>query len=196
MGCKVKKFFIQYNSPAVLTFSVLSLLALILGMATDHETTRRFFSVYTSSFTDPFAYIRIFGHVLGHYDFEHFMNNFLIILLIGPMLEEKHGAKNMLYMFILTALITGIVQIIFFDTMLLGASGIVFMLMILAGFVSMERGRIPLTLILVIVIFLGREFFWGVTVEDTISRVTHIIGGIIGVILGFILHKNSLFPAK
>ena len=192
----MNKFFIQYNSPVVLTFSVLSLGALILGYLTDHASTLAVFSVYPSSFADPLAYIRVFFHVLGHYDFEHFLNNFLIILLIGPMLEEKHGAKNMLYLFVFTAFITGLVQIIFFDTVLLGASGVVFMMMILAGFTSLQRGRIPLTLILVIVIFLGREFVWGVTIEDSISRVTHIVGGIVGAILGLILHKNSLFPAK
>jgi len=192
----MRKFFIQYNSPAVLSFAVLSLAVLILGLLTEHATTLSLFSVYRSSLLDPLAYLRIFGHVLGHYDFEHFMNNFLIILLVGPMLEEKHGAKNIIYLIGFTALVTGLVQIIFFDTVLLGASGIVFMFMILAGFTSLQKGRIPLTLILVVVIFLGREFVWGVTIEDSVSRITHIVGGLCGAVLGLILHKNALFPDK
>ena len=191
-----KKFFIQYNSPVVLTFAVLSLAAVMLGSFTDHASTLAVFSVYRSSFTDPLAYIRVFLHVLGHYNFEHFFNNFLILLLVGPMLEEKHGWKNILYLIIFTAFVTGIVQILFFDTVLLGASGIVFMFMILAGFSNLSRGRIPLTLILVVVIFLGREFVWGFTLEDSISRITHIVGGICGAVLGLFLNRKELFPTE
>ncbi|MDR2168251.1 MAG: rhomboid family intramembrane serine protease [Clostridiales bacterium] len=192
----MKKIFIQYNSPVVLTFAGISLFVLLLGRWTDHASTMAVFSVYRSSFADPLAYIRIFGHILGHADFEHFFNNFLILLLIGPMLEEKHGSKNILLLIGFTALITGLVQIIFFTTVLLGASGIVFMFMILAGFANLQRGRIPLTLILVVVIFLGREFISGVTIEDSVSRVTHIVGGICGAAFGLIINKDALFPKK
>ena len=190
----MKNFFIQYNSPVILTFGLISLIALILGLMTEHASTVAIFSVYPSSFRDPLAYIRVFTHVFGHYDWNHFLNNFLILLLIGPMLEEKHGAKNIIYMIAITAFVTGLAHLIFFNSMLLGASGIVFMFMVLAGFTSLTRGRIPLTLILVVVIFLGREFIWGITSEDSISRITHIIGGICGAILGLILNRKSLFP--
>jgi len=189
----MKGFFIQYNSPAVLTFSSVSLLVLLLGQWTDHSTTWAAFSVYRSSFTDPLAYVRIFGHVLGHANFEHFFGNFLIILLVGPMLEERYGAKKILLLITFTALITGLVQIIFFDTALLGASGVVFMFMILAGFANMQRGKIPLTLILVIIIFIGREFVGSMTIEDQVSRITHIVGGICGAIFGVIINKEKLF---
>lgn len=187
----MRKNFIQYNSPVVLTFGVISLFALILGQFTEHGSTLLLFSVYRSNFLDPLAYIRIFGHIFGHANFEHFFNNFLIILLVGPMLEEKHGTKKMVYLIGFTAVITGLVQIIFFDTILLGASGIVFMFMILAGFSNISKGRIPLTLILVVAVFLGREFMDSFTIEDNVSRITHIVGGICGAVFGFFVNKTS-----
>ena len=184
--------FIQYNSPVVLTFAIISFLALILSNITDHASTWALFSVYRSSFTDPLAYVRIFGHVFGHANFEHFFSNFLILLLVGPILEEKYGAKSLIHIMAFTAVITGIVQILFFDTALLGASGIVFMFMILAGFANVRSGRIPLTLIVVLVIFLGRELISGITIDDSVSRVTHIVGGICGAIFGFAINKKNL----
>ena len=42
-----------------------------------------------------------------------FVNNFLYILLIGPMIEEKYGSKNLTIMILVTAIITGIINMIF-----------------------------------------------------------------------------------
>jgi len=184
--------FVQYNSPVILTFAAISLVALILANITDHASTLALFSVYRSSFADPLAYLRIFGHVFGHINVEHFFSNFLILLLVGPMLEEKYGSKNMIYLIAFTALITGLVQIIFFQTALLGASGIVFMFIILASFANLRRGRIPLTLVLVFVVYLGREVVSGITIDDSVSRVTHIVGGVCGAIFGFVINRGRL----
>ena len=184
--------FVQYNSPVVLTFALISLFALLLGNITGHASTFALFSVYRSSFADPLAYIRIFGHIFGHANLEHFFGNFLILLLVGPMLEEKYGAKNVAMLIAFTAVITGLVQIIFFNTALLGASGIVFMFMILASFANMRSGRVPLTLIVVFIIFLGREVISGMTIDDSISRVTHVVGGICGAVFGFIINRGKV----
>jgi len=182
--------FVQYNSPVVLTFTIVSFLTLVLGNITNDASTWALFIVYRSSWTDPLAYVRLFGHVFGHANFEHFFSNFLILLLVGPILEEKYGSKRLVQTMAFTALITGLVQIIFFDTALLGASGIVFMFMILASFANVRRGGIPLTLIVVFVIFLGREFISGITIGDTISRVTHIVGGVCGAVFGFVINRK------
>ena len=64
---------LQYNSPVVLTFALLSLLALILGVMTKGATTARYFSVYRSSLADIFTYPRFFFHVLGHSSYAHYI---------------------------------------------------------------------------------------------------------------------------
>lgn len=139
---------IHYNSPVILTYAFLSLTALVIGYITDMDSTRLLFSVYRSNPADIFFYLRLFGHVLGHVNWEHYVNNFLIILLVGPMLEMKYGSKNMLRMILITAFTTGILNIIFFDTALLGASGVAFMLIILSSFVNIKKAvfRLPLSL--------------------------------------------------
>lgn len=154
-------------------------------------STKLLFSVYRGRLTDLFFYVRLFGHVLGHANWEHFVNNFLIILLVGPMLEMKYGSKNMIQMIVITAIVTGVLNIIFFDTALLGASGVVFMLIILSSFVNIKKGSIPLTLLIVGALFIGREITSGIVVSDNISQFTHIAGGMCGGIFGFALKSNK-----
>ena len=108
---KVKlKLELQYNSPVILTFFLLSLLVLFLDQWTDGWTTMHLFCVYRSSLKDPLFYIRLFGHVLGHGSWDHFLNNMLLLLVIGPPMEEKYGSIPLLRGILLTALISGILQ--------------------------------------------------------------------------------------
>lgn len=182
---------IQYNSPVILTFTILSFLSLILGQLTSNLSTALFFSVYRSSLTDIFFYFRLIGHVLGHADLQHFLGNFLIILLIGPILEEKYGSRIIIRMMLLTAVITGVLNILLFDTALLGASGIVFMLILLSSFVNTQEGKIPLTLILIIILFVGKEIIDVFLANDNISQLTHIVGGLCGGIFGFYIDRRK-----
>ena len=47
-----------------------------------------------------------------------------------------------------------------------------------------HSGGIPLTLILVFVIYVGTEIVNGLTSADNISHLSHIIGGVCGAVLG------------
>ena len=147
---------LQYNSPVILTFFLLSLGVLFLGQWTGGWTTTHLFCVYRSSLKDPLFYVRLFGHVLGHGSWDHFLNNMLLLLVIGPPMEEKYGSIPLLRGILLTALISGILQCALFPhSALLGASGIVFMLIMLAS-LSGFSGGIPVTMLLVAVLYLGK----------------------------------------
>jgi membrane associated rhomboid family serine protease len=123
------------------------------------------------------------------------MSNFTFILLIGPILEEKYGSSRLLLMILFTGLVTGLLQVAVFTDGLMGASGIVFMMIILGSFVNVRSGDIPLTFILVAVLFLGREVVQALG-EDQISQFAHIIGGICGGIFGFALNGGQTPPAR
>ena len=71
----------------ILTFFLLSLLVLFLDDWTGGWTTMHLFCVYRSSLKDPLFYIRLFGHVLGHAGWEHFLNNMLLLLVVGIVRE-------------------------------------------------------------------------------------------------------------
>ena len=188
----MKKLVIRFNSPVILTFAMLSLLALLLDGVTGGYTTSKFFCVYRSSLSDLFTYIRFFGHVLGHADYSHYMGNMLLLLLVGPALEEKYGSKTMAWLIALTALVTGLVNFIFFPTVaLLGASGVVFMMIVLSSFTEMKKGGIPVTLILVVIFYLGGEIMDGLRGGDSVSQLTHIVGGVCGIFFGFWLRGRK-----
>lgn len=188
----MKKLRLQYNSPVVLTFALVSLISLILGMATGGWVTEKLFCVYRAPLSDPLTYVRMFGHVLGHANYPHFMGNMMLFLVVGPPLEEKYGSGKLLVCILVTALVSGLVQFVFFPgTALLGASGIVFMMIVLSSLSGMQKGAIPLTLVLVVALYLGGEVVDAVTQQDSVSQLTHIVGGLCGAVLGFAMFRNS-----
>ena len=206
----MKKLVIRFNSPVVLCFALLSLLALLLGDVTGGAATTRVFCVYRSSLADPLTYLRLFTHVLGHAGYSHYMGNMLLLLLVGPPLEEKYGSRRLLVCIAITALVSGLVQVLLFPgAALLGASGIVFMCILLSSLSGMRGGAIPLTLILVavfylggewldalilvVILYLGGEVVDAVAAQDSVSQLTHIVGGLCGAALGFAMSRFQPF---
>ena len=53
----------------------------------------------------------------------------------------------------------------------------------------MKDGAIPITLILVLILYVGGEVLKGVTLSDNVSQLTHVIGGLCGAFLGLSLRK-------
>lgn len=169
-------------------------LATLLNYLTDGKSNQVVFMTYHSSLFSPLTYVRFLTHVFGHEGWQHFIGNMAYILLLGPMLEEKHGAIKMIEVIFVTALVTGVVNYVFFwNTALCGASGIVFAFILMSSFTSFREGEIPITFILVSVIYLGQQIYEGIVLQDNISNMAHILGGVVGGILGFSLNKKSKY---
>ncbi len=193
MSSSGRRLKISFNSPVVLWFSIICLISLILGYLTNGVSTDLVFSVYRSSLANPLTYVRFIGHVFGHANWEHFLGNITLLLVIGPMLEEKYGSLNILFVILATAVITGVVNFVFFpNVQLLGASGVVFAFILLSSFVSIKEGTIPVTFILVAVIYIGGQIYDGIFVQDDVSNLTHIVGGAVGSALGYVMAKNKM----
>lgn len=187
MNDNERKFRISFNSPVILGFTILCFIALFLNWLTKGITNNLFFSVYHSSLSNPLTYIRFFGHVLGHANWSHFIGNIMFILIVGPLLEEKYGSADILFVILATALVTGIANYVFFPHYrVLGASGVVFALILLSSLTSFKDGTIPLTFILVSILYIGGEVYSALFVNDNVSNFSHIVGGLVGAGLGFI----------
>ena len=187
----MKKLKITFNSPVTLGVIFVSLAVLVLDFATAGISNQILFMTYRSSLASPLTYVRFFTHVLGHIGWEHYIGNATYILLLGPMLEEKYGSKKIFWVIIVTALITGIMNCVLFPNVALcGASGIVFAFILLTSFTGFKDGEIPLTFILVAIVFLGQQLYEGVFLQDNISNISHIVGGIIGSVVGYRLNKK------
>lgn len=192
-----KKVSLSFNSPVILTFTILCFIVLVLDIITVGRTTVSFFSVYRSSFESPLAYLRMFTHVLGHADWNHLFGNITMLLVVGPLLEEKYGSWNMFFVIVTTALVTGLVNFFFFPGMrLLGASGVVFACILLSSFTCTEEGKIPITFILVAMVYIGQQIYSAIFVNDNISNLAHLLGGAVGSVLGYIMNKYKMYSTS
>ncbi|MCP4521557.1 MAG: rhomboid family intramembrane serine protease [Cytophagales bacterium] len=188
---------LRYNSPVILTFTIFCAFILLLDNILV-GSVMPLFTVYPDfTFQNPISYFRLVSHAMGHADWTHFTNNFIFILLLGPILEEKYGSKDLMIMMLITALIPGVLNVLFMDTALLGASGLVYMFIILSSVVNVKSGEIPMTFILVVVVFLGKEFAFasqeaiGWKEQSNVSYFGHILGGICGSLFGFLGVKTK-----
>ena len=185
---------ISFNSPVVLTFALICLGAYLLSILTGGKSNFLLFEVYRAPLTDPLTYVRMFAHVFGHASWSHLINNMTLLLVIGPLLEEKYGSKELIEVLGITAIATGLVNYIFFwNVGLCGASGVVFAFIILASFTGFNEREIPLTFILVAAIFIGQQVYEGIALQNDISNMAHIVGGIVGSVIGYLLNRKNQF---
>lgn len=182
---------IRYNAPVTLTFTLLAAVVLILSQTIAPNIILSFFSTPAPFRTNVFIdYIKLFTHVLGHENIQHFISNFTMILLLGPILESVYGSGFLLLSILITALATGLSNALLFPhVVLLGASGVVFMMIMLSSITNFSKGEVPLTFILIMIVYLGGQVWDALTKQDNISQFSHIIGGLVGSALGF-YHKK------
>ena len=186
------KFIITLNAPVVLVFVFICFIVTLIGVLTKGKSTELLFMTYHSSLLNPLTYLRFFTHVFGHSGWEHFISNASYLLLLGPMLEEKHGSSRIHGVILITALITGLVNYFFFPAVALrGASSVVFAFILLTSFANFRKGEIPLTFILVAVVFIGQQVMEGLFVKDNVSNLSHIIGGLVGAVAGYALNMKK-----
>ncbi|MDR1440347.1 MAG: rhomboid family intramembrane serine protease [Clostridiales bacterium] len=176
---------ISINAPVILWLAFISFVILLVDYATGGMGMGLLASRFTS-WLDPLMYIRLFTRTLVHANYEHFFGNFMLILVVGPMMEEKYGSRNLCGMLLITALVTGAVSLIFFrNVILIGASGLAFMLILLASFANFNSGGLPLTVLLVGALYIGNEVANGLLKVDNVSQSSHIVGGLCGSVFGF-----------
>lgn len=189
-----KKLRITFNAPVVLSLVAISAVATLLNYLTAGASGRLVFMTYHSALLSPMTWVRAFTHIFGHADWAHLIGNMSYLLLLGPMLEEKYSSQTLAAVIAITAFITSLVNYIFFPSVALcGASGVVFAFILLSSFTSFKEGEIPITFILVAVFFIGQQIWEGVTVQDNISNMAHIVGGVIGGFLGYGLNVKTRF---
>lgn len=174
---------LTFNAPVTLIFAILASIVFFFLSGAGHPP-RIFVLMGDFQLSNWKWYFSLFGYTLGHGSTEHLIGNLSLLLLLGPILEEKYGSKRLLLMILLTALASALVHIIFFSENVVGASGIVFMMIVLVSLTNIKKGEIPITFILIMILYIGKEIYNAFQVDE-ISQFGHIIGGIIGAFFGF-----------
>ena len=188
-----KRWKISFNSPVILGFVGICFLVMLVSILTGGRSNDLLFVTWHSSLRDPLTYVRFFTYIFGHDGWSHLIANMGYILLLGPLLEEKYGSVRILQIIAITAVVTSLINYIFFwQVALCGASGICFAFILLSSFTSLNEREIPLTFLLVAAIYLGQQIYEGITAHDNISNLGHIIGGVIGAVVGFVLNRKTV----
>jgi rhomboid protease GluP len=170
---------IYFNAPFSIGFSLLAVglfgLSLILNEGITHT-----FGLYPSR---PDRVWTFLSYSLVHGSFNHLLSNLSFLLLLGPLLEEKYGSKRLLLISTITVIVTGVLHVLFFSEGLIGGSGLVFLFIVLSSFGGNNQKGIPVSFILIAVVFLGKELWMSVQ-EDNISQFAHLVGGFCGAAFG------------
>lgn len=178
---------LKYNAPATLTFALAAAVVLLIDRYLMPGLIEALFTAEGSAsfhFDDIPAYIRMFTHVFGHAGWDHLLSNLTLILLLGPVLEEKYGSRSVAWMIVITALVNGLANAFFFESGLLGSSGVAFMMILMVSFANISRGEFPITAILVVGLYLMKEIL-AIFRYDDVSQISHIIGAACGAVFGY-----------
>lgn len=186
----MRKIRLSFNVPVTLCFIALCFIATLLGVVSGGSLSTMFFTAYRLQVLNTLSWLRCVTSTMGHAGWEHFFNNMLYIILLGPILEEKYGSKVMILSIVLSGLATTLaITILASNTGVIGASGVVFAWILMSSFTSFREGTIPVTFVLVFVFYIGQEVLNGVVARDNISQMGHIVGGLVGSSIGFL--KNN-----
>ncbi|OQX28895.1 MAG: hypothetical protein B0D92_06610 [Spirochaeta sp. LUC14_002_19_P3] len=188
---------LKYNAPTTLTFSLIAVTVLLTDLYIMPGTIE---SLFTAEGSMTFmmdsipAYVRMLTHVFGHAGWDHLLSNITLILLLGPILEEKYGSRPLTLMIVITALVNGLVNAFFFESSLMGASGVAFMMILMVSFANIQAGEFPISAVLVIGLYLFKEFL-AIFRYDDVSQISHIVGSACGAFFGYrrtVSHRGSV----
>ena len=179
---------LKYNAPVTLTFALICTAVVAADQYLVPGLINGLFTAEGTASFDPRyipAYARVFSYPFGHIGWDHLLSNMTLILLLGPILEERFGSASLVLMMFLTSVVNGLINAFFFPTELVGSSGLVFMMIVLSSFTNIRKGEIPLTFFVIVALYIAREVFSAFKTDD-ISQISHIIGGTCGSLFGFV----------
>lgn len=185
------KLRLKYNAPVILTFALICTAVLIGSQLLGPDFLSTWFVTHRGPIHRIQTWLTMITYIFGHASIDHYMSNMMLLLLVGPVVEEKYGTKHTILIIVFTALLTAIANLIVTANGLIGCSGVVFAFIILCSMTSFKRGEIPLTMILVVSLYLGQEIMTGLLSTDRISQMAHIIGGLAGAGFGFFFEGGA-----
>jgi membrane associated rhomboid family serine protease len=189
---------IDIDAPLTLSFCFSCIIIQIFNYFIGNMFIISYFSVPSWNLFNvrhPFSYIRMIMQTMGHLNWNHLNGNIVNLLLVGPSCEREFGMASMLKVMILTAIVSSLTHIVFSpDNMVqLGASGVVFTLILLNSLVEVQLGRIPLTFLCQVVLWCYKELADYLSTDDhSVSHLAHISGAVVGTVAGYYLHDRKI----
>ncbi|NNM53540.1 MAG: rhomboid family intramembrane serine protease [Spirochaetales bacterium] len=180
---------LRYNAPVTFSFALICTVVLLIDQYVAPGFVATYLRAPGADFqaSQPQNWFALIFYVFGHENWTHLWNNLLFLILLGPILEEKYAPKAMLFMMTATTLVAGIFNVLLRQPPLVGSSAIVFMMIMLVSFARTKQGEIPVSFLLVFILFMLAEITRGAAPgSHDVSSVAHVVGGVCGTIFGFL----------
>lgn len=184
------KFSLSFDSPITLIFAIASLCVAIL-MKIFPQLQNLFLCPTVHSSVNAFdpksisSYIGLLFYALGSTNWALLSSNLVFILLLCPKVEFSFGKSILSVLMIVCCIFSGVVCICFSSESITGCSGIVCMLLILAMYSSIDKMSIPLSYILLALLYFGREFV-NIVENNSLAVFCHFAGALVASLIGIL----------
>jgi membrane associated rhomboid family serine protease len=188
---------IEIDAPFSLIFSLICVLVQSFSFIFGSSFATTYFGVPSLSgfdFLSLLSYFRIISQIFGHSNWQHLSGNITYVLLIGPNCEREFGCYKICVIVFLTAISSSLAHIFFGprNSIQLGASGVVFMFILLNSLVENKSNHIPLTFICQLGIWCTKEVVAHLFDQDGgISHIAHLTGALVGTLSGYYLQQQK-----
>ena len=166
----------------------------ILGNTQDSEFMARMGAVWPP-YVKQGAYWRLFTATFMHFGFEHILNNMLVLICAGPILEKGLGHLKYLCLYLFAGVggsTLSYLQMLHSGeySVAAGASGAIFGIIgALLWIVIIHRGRYESLTGRGLLFMIAISLYYGITSGD-VDNWAHIGGLLMGIILGIILYRK------
>lgn len=131
----------------------------------------------------------------AHASLAHLTGNISLILLLAPLIEGRLGPHRFVALLLFTTFVGGVANALFSSNAIVGASGIVFMLIILTPLAHIgndagQGNQLPVSCVMLFLLHTGKELSL-IFADDGVSHLGHIVGGTFGALVGLALRSRD-----
>ena len=206
MGMAKKKFNLNikvaYDAPVTLTFVIVCAIIFLLNMLLAKSGKAAGLEGLLASPTtqagslpfivkQPLSYLRLLLYIFGSGQAGGgvaggapvLFTNLILIMLLGPAMEERYGSVIIGIMIFVSALFSGVLNACFCEASLVGAVPVVSMMIFLNAFMSFSKKKFPLSFAAVMIFFVLLQIFSG---AGAVKIIICIAGGLCGSLFAFL----------
>ena len=187
---------VAYDAPVTLTFviicAVIFLVSMIFVKNGKNPGLEKVFASPTSQAGElpfipsaPLSYVRLLFYIFGAAAGEAsvLFTNLILIMLLGPAMEERYGSVIVGIMIFVSALFAGVLNACFSSESLVGAVPLVCMMIFLNAFMSFSKKKFPLSFAAVMILFVVLQAVSG---SGAVKIIICIAGGLCGSLFAFL----------
>lgn len=175
-------------------YIILSVLIFLFSKLVDSEVVSHLFSAATNQkglepfmWNDILHYFRFILHILGNSDWANMALNFCILICIANEVEDKYGKINILFMMVICAVTSGVLNACFSTILLFGSNGITCMFLLIYIGSSIDKKQFSISSIFFIAFYLGN------LVNISIKQMSlNCFYGIAGALCAFLISSLSM----